>query len=280
MFHINCITTSLIFGLSNVKIRNHQRKGNFMVSLLNFNLDELKYIKEVLEKQELQKELDRLLAVKQSQPLLVEQYLSSRLPGFYEDYQKQCLKLLSELSFTDVSFLINRASHSPGNNYGGHFYAASELREYMRNRQYPDVIKTIDDYFNEYPEAIYYCEGLYNALNYIKTSVSTMLSQGSVETKDDLFLDFNEKKIIVTKNLKDISEHLLSLRSSVPNSRLCIGNHSLIRNADKYGECITRPQDQFISSIAFGSTLEKLKDGNYEESERLLFVPQCKMLKK
>ena len=100
------------------------------------------------------------------------------------------------------------------------------------------------------------------------------------EAKKDLFFDFDEKKELVTKNLKDISKHLFQLRQSVPNSRLCVGNQSLIKNTTKYGVTITKSQDKFISSIAFGSTLEKLKEGNYEETERLLFVPQCKMVKK
>lgn len=183
----------------------------------------------------------------------------------------------------DLSFLLNSGMFDAGNNYGGDFRIRTGLK-YKEKYQYNLYISTIqelDNYFINHPEAIYYYEGLYNTLNYIKTFASTMLNEkGDIESKEELFIDFQEKKYLVTKNLRDISGQLLNLRNKVPNSRLCVGNQSLIRNIHKYGENITGPQDRFISSIAFGGTLEKLKEGNYEEAERLLFVPQCKMLKK
>ncbi len=254
-----------------------------MKTLSSLSLDELQLMKEVLEKEELQGELNRLLETKQAQPLLVEQYQSSRLPEFYQDYQEQCVKLLSELSYFDLHFLMHTARCSAGNNCGGDFRFSegqnfsAEYHCYFTEAS----IQLLDDYFSNHPEKIYYFEGLYNTINYIKTFVSTMLNSGkNIETPDDLLIDFKEKKQIVTKNIGNISTHLLSLRNSVPNSRLCVGNQGLTRNVGKYGETITGPQERFISSIAFGSTLEKLKEENYEEAERLLFVPQCKMLKK
>ena len=252
-----------------------------MKSFSSYKLEDLLNMKEILENEELQKQLLKEIKLRENNIVNIEQYKSNRLPEFYEEYKEQCLHLLSELSFMDLDFLIHPASRSARNNMGGQFYSVSELGSYVKNHQYTYVIKTIDDFFLENPENVYYIEGLYNALNYIKTAISIMLhSKRKIETKHDLFLDFNEKKELVTKNLGDISKHLLQLRQSVPNSRLCVGNQALIKNATKYGVTITRPQIKFISSIAFGSTLEKLKDGNYEEAERLLFVPQCKMLKK
>lgn len=209
---------------------------------------------------------------------MIKQYQSNRLPEFYEEYQEQCSKLLSELNYTDLSFLLNSGMFAAGNNYSGDFRFRKEKYQYDI---YRSTIEELDRYFIDHPREIYCYEGLYNTLNYIKASISTMLnSKRNIETKEDLFLDFQEKRYLVTKNLGNISKQLFNLRNKVPNSRLCVGNQALTRNVNKSGENITGPQDRFISSIAFGSTLEKLKDKNYEEAERLLFVPQYKMLKK
>ena len=251
-----------------------------MKSIESYSLSELLEIQKIIEDEKLKNKLYQEIELRNNSMIDLEKYSSSRLPEFYEDYQEQCLKLLSELSFKDLSFLIDSASRSSGNNLDSHLSIVSALQEYMKRYQYQEVIQTIDEYFIEHPEKIYFCEGVYNTLNYIKTSITIMLnSKRNIETKSDLFLDFAEKKYLVTKNLRDISEQLFCLRSRVPDSRLCIGNQALIKNAKKYGEIITRPQDKFISSIAFGSTLEKLKEGNYEEAERLLFVPQSKVQK-
>ena len=252
-----------------------------MKNFSSYKLEDLVNMKKILENEELQKQLLREIELRENQTISIEQYASNRLPEFYEEYKDQCLKLLSELSFTELNFLIHSARYSAGNNLGGYEEVVIGLREYIITNQYPTVVKTIDDYFIEKPEMIYFCEGVYNTLNYIKTAISVALnSKKGIEAKKDLFFDFDEKKELVTKNLKDISKHLFQLRQSVPNSRLCVVNQSLIKNTTKYGVTITKSQDKFISSIAFGSTLEKLKEGNYEETERLLFVPQCKMVKK
>ncbi len=255
-----------------------------MKSISSYSLNELLEIKEMIENEKLRDQLYQEIKRRENNRTIdLEKYSSGRLPEFYEEYQEQCLRLLSELNYMDLRFLLDSGMFAAGNNYGGDFRFRTETK-YKEKYQYSphrSTIQGLDHYFVDHPEAIYYYEGLYNTLNYIKTSISTLLhSKGDIESKEELFLDFKEKKYLVTKNLKDISEQLFNLRNKVPDSRLCVGNQSLSRNIHKYGENITGPQDRFISSIAFGSTLEKLNDGNYEEAERLLFIPQCKMLKK
>lgn len=255
-----------------------------MKNISSYSMPELLEIKGIIENENLRNQLYQEIKRRESNRTIdLEKYSSGRLPEFYEEYQEQCLRLLSELNYMDLSFLLNSGMFAAGNNYGGDFRFRTETK-YKEKYQYNlhrSTIQGLDHYFVDHPEAIYYYEGLYNTLNYIKTSISILLHlKGDIESKEELFLDFKEKKYLVTKNLKDISEQLFNLRNKVPDSRLCVGNQSLSRNIHKYGENITGPQDRFISSIAFGSTLEKLNAGNYEEAERLLFVPQCKMLKK
>lgn len=249
-----------------------------MKSISSYSLSELLEIKEIIENEELRKKVYQEIQQKNSMKgINFEQYSSARLPEFYDVYRDHCLKIFNQLNFTDVSFLMNRACRENANNCGGDF----KFQQFQVYQESYTSMQRMDSFFLEDSRNIYYYEGVYNAINYIKTYISTMLYHNQkIENKDDLFRDFEEKKKLVTTNLKDISEYLLRIRTEVMDSRLCIGNHALSKNANKSGEFLSKNQLYFISSIAFGSTLEKLKEENYEEAARLLFVPQCKVLKK
>lgn len=248
-----------------------------MKSISSYSLSELMNIKMIIEDEELKKRLYREIEKRNQNKINLEKYNSDRLPEFYEHYSNQCLDLLSKLSFVDVKFLINSSICDAGNNCGGDFM--SNLWKIFQSGYYN--IRIFDDYFTQNPDKIYYYEGFYNTLNYMKTYISTMLYLGNpIETKQDLFSDFDKKRQLVTENLRNVSEYLLDLRNQIVDSRLSVGNQALSKNACKSGTNITYHQNIFINSIAFGSTLEKLEDKNYEEATRLLFVPKCKTLKK
>lgn len=252
-----------------------------MKSLSNLSLEELKFIKEVLESEKLRNELNQEIERKTHSTVDLRNYSSSRLPEFYEEYKEKCMKLLDELTYTDVSYLIMPAITDYGNNYGIDFRYHPDPTVAKIYRESHNHIRILDNLFEEKSSLIYYYEGIHNTLNYMKTYMSTMLNSGqNIETKADLFLDFEEKKKLITTNFKSIAEYLLHVRNQVPNSRLSVNNHVLVKNANKRSGNVTHRQSLFISAIAFGSTLEKLKEENYEEATRLLFVPQCKMLKK
>ena len=42
----------------------------------------------------------------------------------------------------------------------------------------------------------------------------------------------------------------------------------------KEGREITPIQSDFIATVAFGSDIKKLREGNYEDSKRLIYLPK------
>lgn len=242
-----------------------------MRTFSNMSLKELVEIREILENEELLAQFYQELKRKEHNIVLPGEYQSNRLPSFYKGYQEQCNRLIIQLNRKDIPFLINKAFHDVGNNYVGHIY----LNNSVLYKELLGSLAPLEKFFEENSENILDYEGIYNTLNYIKTYICNCLYEGEkIETKEDLFCNFDEKRKLVLKNIKTIAEELIKLRSQLPNSRLCIANHGLIKMMNKTGYTMTRNQDDFISAVAFGSTLRRLKEEDYKEAERLLFIPQ------
>lgn len=243
-----------------------------MKTLSTLSLDELKFIKEVLDKKELQEELNRLLETRQVQPFLVEQYQSSRLPEFYDEYKEQCSFLLSQLTYSDVKFL-EVSCEKKGNNVGGRFYFYNQ-EAYERASTNVGYLENV---FDGNDRNIYLYEGVYNTLNYIRTYICRSLHEGKrMESKHDLLQDYEEKLEVVSKSIKEIATELFELRLQIPNSRISVSNQALTRMTQKIGNSLTFRQEEFVDAVAFGSSLENLKNKDYKEAKRLLFVPQSR----
>ncbi len=244
-----------------------------MSLLSNLQLEELLFLKELIENKELQEELNQLLEIKENQSMFPSEYQSNRLPEYYEQYKEQCSYLLSQLTADDVPFVPLCAYMDSGNNKGGWFCMQEKHAYYSAQNN----IGYLEHFFDENDKNIYLYEGTYNTLNYLRTAICIALKDGkTIECKKDLMKDQEEKREIATKALSQIAKELLFLRESVPNSRLSITNQGLSRMAKKTSASLSRYQKLFIDAIAFGSNLENLKDGNYNEAKRLLFVPQSK----
>jgi len=74
------------------------------MDLSKLPLEELLIIRKIVESQELQIELEKVIEKKEQEKLLPEEYQSDRLPEFYSQYEEQCLELLSQLNYYDVEF--------------------------------------------------------------------------------------------------------------------------------------------------------------------------------
>ncbi len=250
-----------------------------MQTLTHLKLEELMFIKKIVESNKLQEELNKIIEMRQNESLCAREYQSGRLPEFYEEYQEECYDILSKIGANDVDFLYCSYINA-GNNAGGDFRITHYKRGNLTREEYYKIytdLSCLEDFFNRDPMNIYLYEGVYNTLNYIKTSICSELRRGKViNNKDDLFAGYEEKQEIITKAIREISKELLMLRIQVPNSRLSVCNQGLYKMSKKTSEAITKSQEHFINAVAFGSSLENLKESDYSEAKRLLFVPQEK----
>lgn len=58
--------------------------------------------------------------------------------------------------------------------------------------------------------------------------------------------------------------------------RILVANNALSKMRKKEGREITPIQSNFIATVAFGSDLGKIKQENYEDSKRLIYLPRTK----
>ena len=119
-------------------------------------------------------------------------------------------------------------------------------------------------------------QGTYAAFQYVKKHIWERLSITTEEKEDELvWKNFDKKKILVTENLAPIADYVLIHRNQIPKARIFINNGGLSRMAQKKtGRPPTYVQERFIDAIAFGTTLEKLQQQNYEDSKQLIYLPK------
>ena len=119
-------------------------------------------------------------------------------------------------------------------------------------------------------------QGTYAAFQYVKKHIWESLSINTEEKEEELvWKNFDQKKILVTENLAPIAAYVLIHRNQIPKARVFINNGGLSRTAQKKkGSPPTYVQERFIDAIAFGTTLEKLRQQNYEDSKQLIYLPK------
>lgn len=243
------------------------------MDLSKLSLEELHSIRKIIESQELQLELSKMIKIREEERLIPMEYQSDRLPEFYSQYEEQCLDLIAQLNYGNVEFFQSRALRDAGNNKGGNLYSSN------RDIYYAGCHSLIlfEEFFKD-PKNIYLYEGAFNTFNYIKTSICTTLNSGkNITNKTDLFKDYEEKQELIKNSLGEIAKYLLRVRMLVPDSRLSVTNQGLTKTARKVlGSQITCHQRHFIQALAFGLSMEDLKDKNYEGAKRLLYVPREK----
>lgn len=136
-----------------------------------------------------------------------------------------------------------------------------------------EIFKNIDNILNY--------QGAYVVYSYVKRYLKEVLKDEMPQTdKELIYKDYNQKLELVLANLSNIASYLLDLREQIPNSRLALCNQGLSRTAKKLdGTSISFKQNIFAEGVAFGTTFKKLKDENYEDAKRLIFLPHQKLLK-
>lgn len=138
----------------------------------------------------------------------------------------------------------------------------------------------LDEIFKNINNVLAY-QGSYTVFQYVKAYLKEVLKEGLPQTDDDLInQDFDQKLEIVLSNLSSVASYLLNIRNQIPNLKLAICNHGLSRTARKIeGTGISQDQRVFAKGIAFGTTLEKLQNGNYEDAKSLIFLPHQKIFR-
>lgn len=150
---------------------------------------------------------------------------------------------------------------------------------YYHNRF--QILAYLDEFFKDINNCLAF-QGSFTTYKYVKDYLKAIL----IEEKEDadnntlVYKDLKAKINIVTENLIPIANELLTLRNSIPNSRISVCNQGLRRTAKKIpGSQITFEQQVFINAIAFGTTLEKLKNKDYEAAKKMLYLPYQKITK-
>lgn len=113
----------------------------------------------------------------------------------------------------------------------------------------------------------------------MKNYLEKVLKEDSKKSDDELvFQYYTEKFKIVTENMVPITNELLKVRNNVSGSRLSNLNMGLCKIAHKKvgNNSVTKVQRFFIETIAYGTTLEKLKSRDYSDVKQLIYVPLSK----
>lgn len=264
---------------------------------------ELKELESVLLEENKRKEfMEEIKNRKIEIARIIPVFNSDSVPNYDSRLENKCSKVLENILVNELPFFLG-SMRSPRNTMFSNFYdieehyesqakvnddlrlllqISSHLYFYYRNNILPSEtlrLKKVDDIFKNNPTLQGELIGPYNMLNYIKDYIYSLLKQNPNIDREDVFKDYSEKKELVNLRLRDISSYLLEIRNGT-NLKLCICNLSLSKNAEKVSKYNTADQDLFIDTLAFGTTLEKIKNRNYEDYQKLFYLPQGKKLMK
>lgn len=185
-------------------------------------------------------------------------YSSSRIIEHSKDDEKRWNDFMKKVKVSDFPFLAD-STYRSGNRIGV-FLIGGELF-FPYGMTFDELTKFYSD-----PKHIYDYESTYNTLHYIRDRFYTVGEEG-------LFRDYDEKKKVCEVKLGDISRYFLDIKSGT-KLKLSIGDTGLVRSANGTYSRIHPYQQTFIDAIAFGTDLEKLENGNYEDCKRLLYLPR------
>lgn len=167
-------------------------------------------------------------------------------------------EFMKAFNVSDFSFLAD-STYRSGNRIGV-FMIDGELFF-----PYGMTLDKLTEFYRE-PKHVYDYESTYNTLNYIRDRFFTV-------GQESLFKDYEEKKKICELKLGDISSYFLDIKRGT-KLKLSIGDTGLTRSANGTYAQIHPYQQTFINAVAFGTDLEKLENGNYDDCKRLLYLPK------
>lgn len=120
-------------------------------------------------------------------------------------------------------------------------------------------------------------ESVFNTYMYIREYIFSQLKENESFTKDNVFDDIDEKTQIIIDNFRDICSYLLSVREVIDGLRLFFGDTKIAYNSKKEDKEFTEYQRTFINGLAFGTTKEKLENGDYTDLSRIIYLPKNKV---
>ena len=118
-------------------------------------------------------------------------------------------------------------------------------------------------------------QSVFYMFKYISDTLNKILVDKNEDDFDLINKNMEEKSKILYDNFTDLVAYLLEIRNSKENARLAICNIGLNKVKDIQERVLTYNERSIIKAVAFGTTLDKIKNGNYEDSKNLIFVP-CK----
>ena len=194
-----------------------------------------------------------------------EDYSNTRLPFYRKEFEEEIKERLAEYRVEDLSFLYDDIA------YGLY----SDVLRYEKISMFKEEIPfTILDRFLEKNNRTENAQDIYNTLNYIKNYFYYRKGQGLSLEKQEIMEEWQEKQEISRPNLKELAGYLYSIKDQTP-LRISVANNALNRmRKKKEGREITPIQSKFIATVAFGSDLGKIKQRNYEDSKRLIYLPK------
>lgn len=276
--------------------------------LKTFSLDQLVefrglFSEDSSEKEEMLKEIEKELLCRKNINDNLNLFSSSRMDSYRVDNEDACNRIMSQIQVDELFFFL-RSFIDPGNKAKRIddfcIYCKNETLEYLAKiyecrsgllayilsgARNPLSIKACDDldYFNlplskmeEFFKEEDFVEGyenVFNNYNYIKNYVYQCLIDNPNATKEDVFKDAVTKKKYVRDHIGDVASYLYNIRGD-GDLRMSVANGGLKRSANKIGDQISFHQQRMIEAVAFGTTIEKLQEGNYEDSKRLIYLPR------
>ena len=202
---------------------------------------------------------------KQQESMIPEDYSNKRLPFYKKEFEEEIEERLAEYKVEDLSFLYDDIEYS----------LYSDILRYEKISMFKEEIPVIIlDRFLEKNNRTENAQDIYNTLKYIKNYFYYRKGQGVSLEKQEIMEEWQEKQEILRPNLKELAGYLYSIKDQTP-LRISVANNALNRmRKKKEGREITPIQSKFIATVAFGSDLGKIKQRNYEDSKRLIYLPK------
>ncbi len=232
------------------------------------------------------KELEEVIVKKKAFDERKEPYYSiDTIPYYDENLEDRCLHILENMTMEKFLFLT-RSFYEKGNkifNLMGpaldYLSDCFEMSVYSTARvlQNPNYcgfgisLSSFEKFFSEEYMVKNY-NNTFNIYNYIKSYIYQCLSNDKESTSKDIFKDYSLKQFVVERDLQRVANYLYQLRGN-GDLRCSVANAGLSRTAKKVSGEVTFHQRRLIEAVAFGTTLEKLNNRNYEDSKKLIYLP-------
>ena len=245
--------------------------------LNSLNLDQLEELKVSLSSsdnglKDLLDEIESVISIRTRIENGVIDFSSDRLSNYRKENEGRCIELLSELTLNDVPFLRGAFSAREVNRMGPLLTARID-----DNLSDNFNLLTLNEFFSE-PYTVFCYEGVYNSLNYVKNQIYYYLLNNSNVSKSELFDGMEYKMELTSKQLADIASYLYEIKKLSSQLKVSTGNAGIsgTRKRSDKKDTLSSYQKRFVQAVAFGTTCEKLENGNYEDCKRLLFIPRSR----